>query len=265
MPTHHHYPTAIPVESFCAVIEESTLELQKIQHFLQRAEADPLLLFKESSIYLKSSRNIVTSILGTSYSRNESVTAYAFQVYLATVLDRAFKDWAEKQDWKHDVSVLVRQPSTFPSIFAVYVDEREVIQFNIYERWYGIREKMYSQEELMEQYLKSEENAFSDIEERRNKLAYWIHVKDNPWSFIKNIKDVRILLFERDTIKGNIEKKITSIEQDILSMEQSLAIQKENIPRLLEQQEKRMDVMEKMRAFFVELHYDLMQEKHRLY
>ena len=265
MPTHYHYPDAIPVESFCSLIEDATLELQKSQHFLQRVESNPLLLFKEGSIYLKSTRNIVTSVMATSYLKNKTITPHAFQVYLATVLDRAFKEWAKEQDWKHEVAVLVRQPNSFPSIFAVYVDEREVLQFNIFERWYGIREKIYTEEELTEQYLKSEERTLSDIEKREKKLAYWKQVKEKPWSFIKSVKDIHILLFKRRIMEENIEKKIASIETHIANMKQDLTIQKENIPELLEQQEKRVKISERMRVFFVELEYSLNEERHQLY
>lgn len=265
MPTHYHYPDAIPVESFCSLIEDATLELQKSQHFLQRVESNPMLLFKEGSIYLKSTRNIVTSVMATSYLKNETITPHAFQVYLATVLDRAFKEWAKEQDLEHEVAVLVRQPNSFPSIFAVYVDEREVLQFNIFERWYGIRGKLYTVEELAEQYRKSEEKALPDIENSEKKLAYWKQVKEKPWTFIKSAKDVRILLFKRKTMNENIEKKISSIETQIATMKQNLTIQKEHIPELMKQQEKQVNISERMRVFFVELGYALNEERQQLY
>lgn len=264
MQTHHH-PEAIPVHSFHLAIEEAVIELQKSQHFLQRVESEPLLLFKEGSIYLKSSRNIVTSILGTSYSKTEPVTTFAFQVYMATILDRAFKAWSKEQDWEHDVSVLVRQPLSFPSIFALYVDEREVIQFNIFERWYGIRGKTYTEEEFIEHYRKSEENTLTDIEKTKKEIDYWKQVKGNPWTFIKNFKDVRMLLFERNTINENIEKKITAFEADISAMRRNLRSQQEGIPQLLEQQEARLEITEKMSVFFKELEYSLMEERSKLY
>lgn len=265
MPTHYHYPDAPPLESFDSLLETASLELQKSKQFLQRVEGTPHLLFKEAHIYLRSARNIVTSVMSVPHLKNDQATPHAFLIYLATLLDREFKEWAKTQDWKHDISILVRQPNSFPSIFAVYVDEREVLQFNIFERWYGVREKFHTEEELMEHYQKSEKRTLSDIKKSDKKIVYWKDVQAKPWSFIKTVEDIYIFLFKRETLNQNIEKKIVSLERNIGHMMQDLVIQRESIAETLERQEKAFTIAERMRVFFVELEYTLNEEIQQLY
>lgn len=62
---------------------------------------------------------MVVSVINTPYVNQEEIKPQDFQVYLGSLLDKAIKEWAEKRNLSYDVSVRVRNPNYFPSLFVV--------------------------------------------------------------------------------------------------------------------------------------------------
>lgn len=265
MPSHYHYPEILPLEPFTTLIEEATLELQKSQLFLNRAKLNPMLLFKEAHIYLRSPRNIVSTVMTTSYLKDDLVTPHAFQVYLANQLNVAYNEWIEKQELNYEVSILVRNPDSFPSLFAVYVNEREVLQFNIFEQWYGIHEQFPTLEELQEQYRKSEEYQKETLEKDKTAVDYLKNVKAKPWAFVRKPKDVRLLLFKRGLVDNNIQEKIIRKGTQMQDTKFDLQNQFEDIQITFKSKEHAKRIAEQMSMFFIELGYTLEKRTSKLY
>jgi hypothetical protein len=263
--THYHYPDTPPVDDFLSLIANVTKELSQAQTFLMRVQDDSMLLFNEADQYLKSTRNVVTASMSLAHVKTKTMTPHTFQVYLASLLDKGFKVWAKSQKMERSVSVLVRNPSSFPSIFAVYVDDHETVQFNIFEKWYGVREKFYTEEQLREQFEKSKENTLDCIAQTEKKKTYWVQVKEKPLTFIKKPYDIYLLLFKYQMILANVEKKISSFEHQIKDMQKSLQEQEEAIPKQVAHYKARKDIAESVTPFFVELGYSLEEERDRLY
>lgn len=265
MPTHYHYPDVLTYEDFSSLIEESAMELQKAQNFLLRTTVQPMLLFQEAHIYLKSNRNIVTAVMNTSYLKNDKVNGHAFQVFLASILDRGLQAWVEKNQIPHEVRILVRNPNSFPSIFAVYVNEQEIIQFNIFERWYGLRDVIFTEDEIRERAEKHKITNEEALKELDIELTKWTDIQQKPSSLIRTPWDIFVLLFKRNKLNASLEKKVTFIKRQKEDLMKDIKFEEESIPGQIEHSQTKQVYRESLLPFFEELSYGLEEDRHNLY
>ncbi|PLS19009.1 hypothetical protein CVD28_00990 [Bacillus sp. M6-12] len=265
MATHWHYPDVLPLEDFSSLIEESALELQKAQLFLTKCMKEPMLLFKEAHIYLKSNRNIVTAVMTTSYMKHDKVNPHAFQVYLASILDKAIQEWVQEKEIPYDVRVLVRNPNSFPSIFAVYVNEQEVLQFNIFDKWYGTRDIIFTEEDIRNRESKTKTINEESLKEIDQELKKWTKIKEKPTSLIRTPTDIFVLLFKRKKLNNSLDKKVSSLQRQKEDLLKDMRREEESIPAQIEHFQKKQDYTECLIPFFKELSYSLEDEKYNLY
>jgi hypothetical protein len=265
LPTHYHYPDVLPYEDFSTLIEESARELQKAQNFLLRATMQPMLLFNEAHIYLKSNRNIVTAVMTTSYLKDDKVNGHAFQVFLASILNKALQSWAKKKDISDDVRVLVRNPNSFPSIFAVYVNEQEIIQFNIFDKWYGIRDVIFTEEDIRNREAENKSTNEEALKEIEEELKRWSEIKEKPTTLMRSPSDVFILLFKRSKLNKSLDKKLSSLHRQREELLKNIKREEESIPSQIEHFHKKQVYTDLLVPFFEELSYSLEKEKYNLY
>lgn len=260
-----NYPKVLPFSDLASFIEESTLALQKAESFLKRTNADPLLLFKEAHVYLTSEYNVLTAIMDTSYQKNKKVTPHSFQVYLGSLLGKALQTWASEQGISQKVQVLVRTPNTFPSIFAVYVNDIEVIQFNIFKKWYGMREKFLSEDEIKERAERSKQRYQEGIQDVEKKIEKWTKAKESPASLVKNLKGVYILLFKRKNAMANIDTLLKSFEKQKKELIKLIEEEDGRIPEQIKYQQLKEASVQLIVPFFKELNYSLEDQPYNLY
>jgi hypothetical protein len=263
------YPEPLSLDKFISLIKQAAFELQEVEQFLQKATENPMLLFQEAHIYLKSHRNMVVSAMNTSYDNPEKIKPQDFQVYLSSLLDKAIKEWAKKRGLSYDVSVQVRNPNCFPSLFAVYVDGYETIQFHLFERWYGIRENVLSEQEVKDRYKKFADSIQKQLEQIEKEMQKWQKIQKNPFSTIKRPLDIftvpYLLLFKWKTIKENLQKKIQKLYNEKSWLMEELEKEKERIDEQIHYYQMKKKHIDAVLPFFKELNYTLQTEKHKLY
>jgi hypothetical protein len=263
------YPEPLPFHKFISLIHQANLELQKIEQFLQKVTENPILLFEEAHIYLKSHRNMVVSVINTPYVNPEKIKPQDFQIYLGSLLDKAIKEWAEKRNLPYDVSVRVRNPNYFPSLFAVYVDGHETIQFHLFEKWYGIRQIILSDQEVRDKSKKITDSIQEQIKEIEKEIQKWKKIQKNPFSTIKRPLDVftvpYLVLFKWKVIKENLQKKIQKLYNEKSNLMKELEKERKCINEQIHYYQMKKKHIDAVLPFFKELNYTLQTEKHKLY
>lgn len=267
MNIYKEVPTPLSYFDFEIYLQNAQRELNEAIRFLESCQIDnPILLFDESDKYLKSHWNVITSIMKAKALRDDSYNVHTFQILLASILNKAFQNWKSDKKVDGNFSIKSRNHMSFPSIFAVYHDDSdELIQFNIFEKYYGILVPGLSEEMVIQNCKKNIESNQESLDETIKSIEYWESVIEKPSIIFKNpIETIRFYL-KKDIILQNINKKLKDlnlykedIESNIKSIEESIS---EQIKRNL----KRKEMIEMILPFFDSINYLFQEDKHKLY
>jgi len=252
----------------------SALETQiKQQAFLQEAADNPNILWKGLRYSIPSTSSLIFSLMEKHYREKESdrrlYTPHHLLVYLASLLNRDFQEWLTTRDIQESFSILVRDAHTFPSIFAVYHGETELIQFNPFQSYYGARMPALTHEELEASFQKRISQLEGEIEHFKAKLTEIEKINKNPLlTAVKSprfLNNILVLFFKRKSLYRNIKKEKKQAKQRITYYQKELEQEITNQPKRIQDQNEKERLLNLLFPFFNELEYELTTEKNRLY
>jgi len=253
-----------PANVFTHALEEASNDLQEGLQFLQRLEGNHELVFTEASKYI--SKQGTVSLLMNHRASNEPIKGHDFQVYLAHVANLHFQKWLDSKGIEETYQIDVRNSNQYPSIFAVYHDDHEIVQFSVLQQFYGMRKKPDVEEVLLEKHQSTLKKIDERLQLQTLKVEEQVSKRDHPMKHYKGIKNKLAYLFMNHQKVYEVFNKWVRREEKILldlKMEKEREIQ--SFPDFLERSNNQRSYMEEVEVFFQELGYELMTEEHKLY
>lgn len=265
---------------FIQVIDKTIERFQQQKAFLEQACSQPELLFQDAHRVIGSKRDHIYQIMNQWNDGKRILQVHDFQKFMAELLNRFVQQWAKEHGIHQEVVVKVRNPNTFPSIFAVYHGDIELIQFDILKRFYGIRDAIKSEEEINEERKKFENERNEQIERCKNEIAEYVKMKESPFAYVWNyhrnhkpknwfrglineVGEYFFLVFKR-------RKMLTLIDEAIKSRQTSISSYEDNIKRVdwnekIRISKARAELTEKLKSLFEQYGYRLETERYNLY
>lgn len=265
---------------FIQVIDKTIDRFQKQKDFLVQACSQPELLFRDAHQVIGSKRDHIYQIMNQWNEGKRVLQVHDFQMFLAELLNRFVQQWTKEHGIHQEVVVKVRKPNMFPSIFAVYHGDIELIQFDILQKYYGIRDAVKSEEEINGERNKFENEQNEQIERYKNEIAEYIKMKGSPfvyvWNYHRNHKSPNwfrglinevgeyfFLLFKK-------RKMLMLIDEAIKSCQNAISLHEENIKRVdwnekIRISKVRAELIEKLKPLFEQYGYRLETDRHKLF
>lgn len=250
---------------YVEAIRHSQKELEESLLFLQKAFVEPELFFTTAKEGLHSTRSMIYKAIDYRARDQKMGNQHDFQALLAEKMNQHLQKWVQVRGIEEQVKVEVRNPLSFPSIYCIYFNDMEVIQFNIFEQWYGVRERPLSEEEIINQSNSVVRNHEEQVEKLKKQLDDYKAYRENPWKHVKVPTDIVIILFKMKRLKEGLNKRISNTEKRIKEEQDMLKGAKDSLPYYLEKRNKRQIGIDKIVPFFEELSYRLETEQHKLY
>lgn len=278
----------LPSSLFIEAIEGAKNELEEQQSFIEDGIKDPEILFRDS--YQKLGKRALTLHIMNGFLFDESkLQVHDFQVFLAEQINLFVQAWAKSKGIVESVSIEVRKPNTYPSIFAVYHEDIELIQFSVLEKFYGIRSKAKDPNTIIIEYRERENQVERNIKPLLDRVREYQDLIDAPHKYIwkhyrrqwktslknKRIKNMFRLPFleigDHFTALFRIENIVEKFQLKIDSTMQSIERERENLNRypniqhyIIENQ-LQQELTEKLIPLFEQYEYRLETEQYKLY
>ncbi|MFF2531373.1 hypothetical protein ACFVS2_20935 [Brevibacillus sp. NPDC058079] len=265
---------------FIQAIEDVRNELSKQQEFLEKAIIVPELIFSSSHQFL-GLKGLSSQIMNRYVSGETKLQVHDFQVFLADLTNQFVQSWAKAHGIQEEIRVEVRQPNTYPSIFAIYLKDAELIQFSITEKYYGVRDEVRQEEQIRDAYLQCEREEKEEYDALTLKLEEYKKWIDKPHEYIRNHyrnlheKSLRMLwdeIIEHVSIPFNKKKIIEGMNIRILELESQLEWMKrrDEVHRISVQDEisleaSKVRLIRSLLPIFKEFGYVLELNRHKLY
>lgn len=254
-----------PNSLFFSYIDDAQKELNDGLAFLKKAELDPKLLFTDSDIHLKS-RGMMMAIMNHWRNENEYVKGHDFQVYVADVANRYFQDWLRQKGINEPFRLEVRNPNQFPSIFAVYHEEVELLQCNLQKKWYGVRKRPFTEEEILYRHEKGLARIEKEMKETEEELKRNLLRRDEPLKYYKGLKNrIQYLFIDKKKLYESFDKFVKREESILAQQKKEKEFLTQSLPKMIEESKKKGIHVEQVEAFFVELGYELNKVEGSLY
>ncbi|MFF2834262.1 hypothetical protein ACFVSK_21055, partial [Cellulosimicrobium cellulans] len=165
------------------------------------------------------------------------------------------------------------------SIFAVYYDDNEIIQFNIFERYYGKR-NMKTKEEIEQHYKRQENEKLEELEFVNEKISNMQAAKANTLKWIvdfhKNkdkgilnklyygVKELVLYLPQRDKIRKLIDDALTKYNNQLEEINDRYE-KYNDMEADLEKLKIKESIISQVEPIFIKYNYRLETENHKLY
>lgn len=287
----------LPSMLFLEAIEGAKNELQDQQAFIEECIGNPQMLFSMSDQKL-GKRALTLHIMNGFLFNDGKLQVHDFQVFLADVTNQFVQTWAKTNGIKESISVEVRQPNTYPSLFAIYLDDQELIQFSILEKFYGVRDKIKNENEIRKEYQEREDQIEGNIKpllERVNDYEFWLK---QPHRYIrrhyqnkrkKNVtiiengkvkqkRNIKVLfklpflqcidhywvIFKRDHLVERLNERLESTRK-MIDQEREKLKRYPPVEHYISEHQKRGELINQLLPLFREFKYRLESERYKLY
>lgn len=246
-------------------IKDVQEELNHFIDFLNKAKENPEFFFIYAKEHLKSHRSILFRSIDYKGRQSKEGTVYDFQAYLAYKMNEVFQEWKKNNDIEEDLVIKVRNPNSFPSIYAVFFDNKEVIQFNLFEKFYGSRTKYRSEEEILnagqEEEIRLREEEKRELENMEKLLTF----RKNPLSYIASLNDFRHVVFHRKRTMRKLDRYIEKQESRIKFIQDRIQENRNRLSPTLKENEIHRKLFKLTEPFFLQYQYTLETKRSKLY
>ncbi|ADO59999.1 hypothetical protein [Paenibacillus polymyxa] len=270
---------------FLEAIEGAKKDLELQCEFLKQAIQNPKLLFQQadSNLGLKS---IIFHIMNGFLFHDDKLLAHDFQVLLANVINRFVQEWASQKGIHEKITVRVRNEKKYPSIFAIYVEDMELIQFSLYEKFYGIRNKVFDENAIQLEYEYREEQVNKNVELMLTMVQKYEKVLAHPHQYVRDyyqnkwmnndklnmawklpfleLREHFSLLLKKENVMIRVQEKLESTQARIESERKSL-LRYPAIQDCIQKNHLREELTRKLMPLFEECGYRMETEQYRLY
>ena len=183
-------------------------------------------------------------------------TLKEFQIYLANLAEEYFWEWKNERGIEYKYRIKVKYPGRLNTPYVITLDDQELIQFNIMEKWYGIKDKGLPEDVVRNTMNRFLEDLQDEEREEEEQLALWMARRDKPWKHSKGISNKIYLLFtKREVVYQELDDKVNNhfnrLKNVLTSIERHKQLMKKNIDR----NRKKLDGEKLLYAFFASLGY----------
>lgn len=232
--------------------------LKEHLHFIREIEKNKIKIYEDFKEQVYNNRFILSEVYGRNYKSD-------FQIYTASIANDYLQEWLNKNNIQKNYEIRLRNLYSFPSTYAIYLGEFELMQFNLGDKWYGIRVKGIEDKELERKY----EEDLKELEDRAKKaekdLLEWEEALKHPYKTFKGIKNKLNLITKNKTVKEALEDKVHVKREWLISTLIDIEMRKKQHERDKENNKLRLDAEKDLVKFFEELGYSLMEQKEKLY
>lgn len=246
-------------------IKDVQEELNHFIDFLNKAKENPEFFFIYAKEHLKSHRSFLFQCIGYKGKQTKEGTVHDFQAYLAYKMNEGFQVWKEKNEIEEDLVIRVRNPNSFPSIYAVFFNRKEIAQFNPFEGFYGSRFKFKSEGEILQAGQKEEIHLREEEKREKLKLKKLVSLRTSPFTYVTSFSDLKHLIFNRKRIIERIDELIKRQEERIKHIQGMIQENRKRLPHMLKTNEEHQRLFKLIEPFFLQYNYTLEMETSKLY
>lgn len=253
-------------EEFVRFFQQSQEELEKGIAFIQKIEEDPSLVFTDIQSFLSSRKGVTFALLNHWREHTHEIRGHDFQSFLAYIANRHFQHWLQEKGVQEPFEIGIRNPMQFPSIFAIYHEDVELIQLDILKSWYGIRNKPLTDQQLLIQHEKELQRIDGEIQTQLERIEKEKDRRDHPLKHYKGIKNFLAYLFiNKKKLHESFNKLVEKEERLLEKFKEEKAYAELYYPYQQRDHQKRMKLIEMVEPFLKEYNYEFMTDKYKLY
>lgn len=255
---------ALQASVFLDAVNKAQELVREQYNLIQQAISNPKVLFTEAHPIFGSWHAAIFQML--TYPINKSdIKVHELQIFLASLIDTFVKEWCTSKGITSEIQVKVRNPKSFPSIFAIFSNELEIMQFNIFEKKYGVRVKALSKEEALEKQENEMQHQQKSIDEVTKTLQLKRDVKANPYHYTKNFRERVTIWIKMKTLQTNVDKQIEHLENNIQIMEKNKADYEARVTQFTVLNQIKKELIDQLTPLFTEYDYTLEKMESALY
>lgn len=254
------------VDDFIAFFNVAINEIQKGISFMEKLEEQPSMVFTDIRKYLQSRKGASISILNHWKKHEMDVNVHDLQGLLAHYANLHFQNWLKENEIDEPFYISIRNPRTYPSIFSVYHQHIELLQFNVFESWYGIRKEPLTEEEIHSRHNNDLERIENEIKAQEEKIEKEKDRKNHPLKHYKGLKNFFVYLFINKKKLNEAFDQLIKKEISILEHLKEEKIMKElMLESEIQDHKQRRYWLSLIEPFFYELNYSFQSNRNILY
>lgn len=260
---------------FIARIDEVRARLKVQSELILESTENPELLFDQASKYFPSAKETIFNIMDVYEDGQRKMNAYELQEKMLQIINEFFK----QQLGDTTVEVRTRKEKAFPSLFAIYKDDVELIQFDIFKRFYGKR-TVKSKEDIEQKYIQLYLYYMSERQIFEEKISEYNSFLTEPYKYIidyqknrntelfkklwRGAKEVIEYSFASAKYKTAANKEIQRLENKLELIENSYAKMNKRSEEI-DLLESTKDLIITLEDIFIKYDYRLETEQYKLY
>lgn len=271
---------------FIKAIEEAKNELTRQEKLLQMGVNDPSLIFDQAQKVI-GKRGLSFDVMNRDMLDGGKLKVHDFQTFLADLTNQFVQSWAKEHGIQEEITVEVRTPNTFPSLFAIYFGEVEIMQFSITEKIYGNHRKAKTDENIREEYARFEKDKEDERNRIESKLTEYETMIEDTHGYVRGFyrekakglkffskKRIRMLkneigehvsfFFKKEKLESAVQEKIENLRKQLERLDERYEIGM-TLEESLCMEQLMSDLYVKFTPMFEEFGYEHVNEQHRLY
>lgn len=254
------------VDDFISFFNVAINEIQKGITFMEKLEEQPSMVFTDIREYLQSRKGASVSILNHWRNHELNVNIHDFQRLIAHYANLHFQNWLKENEIDEPFYISIRNPRTYPSTFSVYHQHIELLQFNVFESWYGIRKEPLTEEEVHSQHEKEMKRLEREIREQEERIEKEKDRKKHPLKHYKGVKNFFTYLFiNKKKLNQGFDRLIKKEESILEVIKEEKGMKELTLDRIIQDNLQRREWLNLVEPFFQELNYSIQTNKSILY
>jgi hypothetical protein len=269
------------LQYFIDKIQSTQDKLNRAFYFLKWASDNPKLFFTDAKRELGTEmRNSNILFAAMDYERELYTSPqHDLQKYIGNKLNEYFWYWLleEKGYTNEELKVEVSTENSFPSLYCVKYKDSQIIHFDIYEQFWGIRNKVRNELDIRKTAQQSKNKLKEENEKYKNKVELYRKIKDHPIQFVlkneeKRKRDFRGLLddlysvvFHQKQIKNNAPERIEKYQKLIDRNEAEIIKCDTQLQKDIKYNFDKQCAIDIVKQLFDEIDYREEKETHKLY
>lgn len=254
-----------PVSTYLESLSDVKNELDESIAFLEKIKDEPKLLFTHTRECWKSHRDILFKCIDYRSRQTKEGTLHEFQAFLAAKMDETFQDWMQENLIEKDLSIGVRNSNSFPSIYAVYIESKEIIKFNIFEKYYGSRLTLDKEESILQSGQREENRLKEERKAEEVRLEDLLNFKEKPFSQIFSFREFYHIVIRHKVTMKRLELLIKRQEKRLKLVDDRIQRNRDSLPYLLRDNKESRDIYNLIEPFFLQFDYLLEENHSKLY
>lgn len=246
-------------------LENIKNELDESIEFLKKIEENPNIIFIHIKESLGSQRSLTFQCIDYVGKEKTERIVCDLQSYLGNKMNEVFQLWKQKNGIKEKLEIRVRNPNSYTSIYAIYLDDKEIAQFNPFEKFYGNRTGCRSEADILRAAQHEVIWLEDEKKEKISQLENLISVRKKPFSHISTLNDLIPVVFRYKKTMKLLDYLIEKQEKKIIKIQEKIKLEKDKVSKNIESNKKHKQMFEIVERFFLQYDYTLETNESKLY